>query len=178
MTRGIVRLPRLAATVVFFFLLVGSSLADILGGDALELKAAPEIERLYFVKITENALFENAKKMIDDPENAIDEFLWARKVMAYSNAQLRDLAVELSVAKLAVLYEEKAGYFARNIRGELSTDEFRDLEADLEQRKRTYFDTVLQTTKLTRRPDFDTLKAVATATAINIHTASVLAAGD
>ena len=164
----------MTAAVAGLLLLICSAQAQFLPDDAQNLKTAPEVERLFVVKTAENLLTEKAQRMLNDPENAKDGFMWARKVMARHYAGLETLAGELSTGELARFYAEKAGLFVKSVRGEISDSQFEQMEIELERRKSAYFETIIATAKPTRNPDFDTLNRIAKTAASKVHSYSAL----
>lgn len=172
---GIKWQQHLASLCVLFFL-ASVVHAGFLPAEAEDTKTAPEAERVFVVKISENLLHETAEKIVADPENKKDGFIWARKVLARHSLGLRDLARELSASEMAAFYDEKAGLIASHIRGEISNHQFEVLERDIETRKRSYLDGVLARAKPGDKSRLDALKRAGEQAARMIHAASVLGA--
>lgn len=161
--------------VAALLIICGATRAEFLPEQDQDLKAAPEIERLFVIKTAENLLSEKDKLMFDDPENAKDGYVWTRTVIRNHYACLDTLANELTAPELADFYFEKSRLVTKNIRGEISASQFQPMELELEGRKQSYLDGILNAAKPQRQPDFERLNAVAKSAADKIHAYSMLA---
>ncbi|MGV1912098.1 hypothetical protein G6K96_21480 [Agrobacterium vitis] len=126
--------------VVFLAAMLGPSAAGMLSDtDRRALKRFPDPERAYVMMTTENLISEHIQKIMADPENKKDGYLWARKYIAQSYRLLSEDANDLMLYELSDMYKSMFDIVVAHIRGDLKTKDFRRREAVILQDKRIFF---------------------------------------
>ncbi|MFC3725923.1 hypothetical protein [Neoaquamicrobium sediminum] len=144
---------------------------------AATLQRLPDIERLYVLKSAENAINAKFKLMFEDPINAEDSYLWAKKVIAGCYVMLWRLATESGSAALAESYRHVADVWSMNIRGELSTDDAAKEHDQLHRARRVLFESELAKVRnAPTRVDFDVLNGLSSEITSAIYGSSVIRA--
>jgi hypothetical protein len=95
-------------------------------------------EVLYIIRVAENRIGEDQKKLIAEPANGYDGFLWALKVAATEYALL-SFASEPHFPDVSEAYRERSNILARYIRGEATRREITDAELKNERRKNAVY---------------------------------------
>lgn len=136
--------------------------------------SVPMSEKAFLLKSVENELDVLAKKMMADPENARDGFLWARKVMGVWYFELSKNAAEIGVPELAGVYMDRAAAIGKNVRGELSADGLLDAIKRGDKQQQEFLDRTLGSAAPSPSPHFKEIPSVAREIARKIHTRAVL----
>lgn len=105
--------------------------ADVAAGT---LEGFKPFERLYIVRVAENHMMADARKILADPANEADGYIWAMKVMALEFPLLGSVA-KLDHPEVASAYEERAEIYFRYIRGEVDGPGVQAQERGNETRK-------------------------------------------
>ncbi|MVA47304.1 hypothetical protein GOZ83_19805 [Agrobacterium vitis] len=122
------------------FAAIGGMLQD---ADLHELNNFSEPERAFFIKTTENLLSDKIAKIMADPENKSDGYLWARKYIAQSYTLLSEDARDLSLYELSGIYKDEAKIITAHINGQLKTKEISAKEQPLTWQKSQYFEKMI-----------------------------------
>lgn len=113
--------------------------ADVAAGTLEGLKP---FERLYVVRVAENHMMADARKILADPANKADGYIWAMKVMALEFALLGSVA-KLDHPEVASAYEERAEIYSRYVRGEVEGPGVQAQERGNETRKNAIYQRLL-----------------------------------
>lgn len=112
------------------------TVAEIMAGMA-------PFERMYVIRMTENFVMDDARKILADPASEKDGYAWAMKVLAY-DFSLLSRAAEPDHPDVAEAYRERAEIYSRYIRGEIDGPAMQAAETANERRKNAVYDRMLQ----------------------------------
>lgn len=100
-----------------------------------QLDGQEEAYQLYIVRITENRIGDDMKKVFAHPDNAGGSGLtWALKVIA-TEYRLLSMITENRFPDISAIYGERSDLYARTVRGELEIDEMVIEEKQNEKKK-------------------------------------------
>lgn len=109
--------------------------ADVAAGTLTGLKP---LERLYVVRVAENHMMADVRKLLADAANKADGYVWAIKVMALEFALLAMMA-KVDHPEVAAAYDERAELYAKYVRGEIDGPQLQTQERVNEQRKNAVY---------------------------------------
>lgn len=109
----------------------GEMLAEI-------MKDTEPFERFAIVRLAENFVMDDFRKIMAHPDNKKDGYLWARKVLAGDYALLGQ-AINSDHPDIGEVYDERSEIYVRHIRGEIDEQVMMSEERANERRKNALF---------------------------------------
>lgn len=144
----------------------------------LYLSTLSSSEKIYLLRLTENAVIEKQKAMFSDPENKKDTFLWARKISSIEYAALSDISKSLYLDEPGEYYLELSKIFSKHVTGEIDTKKLFKEDERIKTELKNYMLSHIDNSIRPSRRTVSTLQNMAIELGDKIHGFSVFALSD